>query len=314
MNLKDFEYIMEIARQESISKAAARLYLSQPTLTKFLKRVEGEFETRLFDRVGKKMILTEAGKCCVEKAEQILELNDQMNKNIQYIRQSNKGMVRIGTSASRGEFFISRVLPKMKQICPQIHFSLMVEAKRDLQKKLEENEVDIIFVSNYAERPYLDYVRIAQEEMVLVVPNGHELIQKSEVRENFSYPYVGIEDWIQYPFVAAQRRMTTGQYTALLFEHYERKPEIVLEVNSMQLIYSAVCQEIGISITPSMPCIPREHQKLRYLSFEDEQNIQWYFTAITNSGRAMYPEVKELISIVQKEYKASSGKQADEAR
>ena len=56
MNIKDFEYIAEIAAQESISKAAARLYLSQPTLTKFLKKIEAEFDTPLFYRVGKKMI------------------------------------------------------------------------------------------------------------------------------------------------------------------------------------------------------------------------------------------------------------------
>lgn len=54
MNIKDFEYIAEIAAQESISKAAARLYLSQPTLTKFLKKIEAEFDTPLFYRVGKK--------------------------------------------------------------------------------------------------------------------------------------------------------------------------------------------------------------------------------------------------------------------
>ena len=75
MDTKDFEYLVEIARQESLSKAAARLYLSQPTLTKFLKKIEAEYGTPLFDRVGKKMVLTEAGRCCVQKSEQILALN-----------------------------------------------------------------------------------------------------------------------------------------------------------------------------------------------------------------------------------------------
>jgi len=74
MDTKDFEYLVEIARQESLSKAAARLYLSQPTLTKFLKKIEAEYGTPLFDRVGKKMVLTEAGRCCVQKSEQILAL------------------------------------------------------------------------------------------------------------------------------------------------------------------------------------------------------------------------------------------------
>lgn len=110
MNIKDFEYIAEIAAQESISKAAARLYLSQPTLTKFLKKIEAEFDTPLFYRVGKKMIPTPAGQACVEKARRIIELNDQMNKNVKSLRDKSRGSVRIGTSAGRGEFFIDRIL------------------------------------------------------------------------------------------------------------------------------------------------------------------------------------------------------------
>ena len=86
MDTKDFEYLVEIARQESLSKAAARLYLSQPTLTKFLKKIEAEYGTPLFDRVGKKMVLTEAGRCCVQKSEQILALNRELDDRIRLLR------------------------------------------------------------------------------------------------------------------------------------------------------------------------------------------------------------------------------------
>ena len=104
MNIKDFEYIAEIAAQESISKAAARLYLSQPTLTKFLKKIEAEFDTPLFYRVGKKMIPTPAGQACVEKARRIIELNDQMNKNVKSLRDKSRGSVRIGTPRAGASF------------------------------------------------------------------------------------------------------------------------------------------------------------------------------------------------------------------
>lgn len=302
MNIKEFEYIVEIARQESISKAASRLYLSQPTLTKFLKKIEDEFETPLFDRVGKKMILTAAGKCCVKKAEEILELNEQMNKQIQALRKSDSGFIRIGTSASRGEYFINRVLNQLMEEYPHLTIHLTVEAKADLQKKLENDELDVIFVSNYAERPYLDYTKIAQEEMVLVVPEHHPLMQKAVCREHFRYPYVALEDWIHCRFIVAHSRLTTGQYTKLLFQHYGQQPPIAMELGSLQLIYSAVQKGIGISIAPSMPLFQTEHQGLKYLSFEDEQNIQWYFSAITKRCISLPPAVKRLIAITKEAY------------
>lgn len=302
MNTKDFEYIVEIARQESISKAAARLYLSQPTLTKFLQKVEAEFGTPLFDRIGKKMIPTAAGKCCIEKAERILELNDQMNKNVQALCQSDRGMIRVGISASRGEFFIHRIFPKMTRKYPNVSFYLVVEAKRDLQKKLEDDEIDVMFTSNYAERPDLEYTRIAQEEMVLVVPADHELLSKAVKKKEFRYPYVPVEDWIKYPFVTVASRLTTGQYTRLLFQHYQEKPVVQLEVGSVPLVYSAVSQRIGIAIVPSMLLISEEYRDLKYLSFDDAQNIQWYFAAITKRDKSLHPAVREMIEIARNEY------------
>ena len=111
MDTKDFEYLVEIARQESLSKAAARLYLSQPTLTKFLKKIEAEYGTPLFDRVGKKMVLTEAGRCCVQKSEQILALNRELDDRIRLLRQHDKGVIRIGISHSRSDFFLHYIIP-----------------------------------------------------------------------------------------------------------------------------------------------------------------------------------------------------------
>lgn len=306
MNTKDFEYIVEIASQESISKAAARLYLSQPTLTKFLKKTEEEFGTPLFDRVGKKMVPTAAGKCCVEHAKRILEIHEQMSRDIHSLKEINHGCIRIGTSASRGEFFINRILPKMIKKYPDLSFTLRLEAKEDLLEKLDAGELDIIFASNHAERPYLEYTRIAQEEMVLVVPERHELLQRAVVQKSFRYPFVSLEDWISFPFILANVRMTTGQYTRLLFQHYQKHPPVALEVYSLQMIYSAVSQNIGITIAPSMPLCQSEHQSLRYLSFEDEQNVQWYFTAITKSRISVHPAVRELIQTVKEQYHITS--------
>lgn len=302
MNVKDFEYIAEIAAQESLSKAAARLYLSQPTLTKFLKKAEGEFGTPLFYRVGKKMIPTPAGQACVEKARDIIALNDQMNKNVQSLRDHSRGSVRIGTSAGRGAFFIDRVLGEMTRRYPQACFTLNLEAKADLLEKLENDELDIIFASNSSERPYLRYFNIAREEMVLVVPDGHPLLEKVSPREGYTYPYAALDDWIGYPFIMANIHMNTGQYVRLLFDHYKRTPNTVLEIASLQYIYTAVLRGIGITIAPSMPLCGSEHEHLHYLSFDDDRGIQWHFSAITRSQVIPSGAMEELIRLTEQAY------------
>lgn len=303
MNVKDFEYVAAIAEQESISKAAASLYLSQPTLSKFLQKIEAEFEIPLFYRVGKRMIPTPAGVVCVEKAKQIIDLNEQMNHQILSVRQQEHGYLRIGTSASRGEFFVTQILTGMRKAYPKTRFSLTLSAKNDLLQQLEQGELDIVFTSNSSERSYLKYINIVEEEMVLVVPAGHELEKLAVWRTGFSYPYVERRDWIAYPYILADIKMNTGQYARMLFDHYQQSPPIALEIASMQHIYSAVSKKIGITIAPNMPQFQAEHQSLRYLSFEDDRNIQWHFTAIMKSQTPELPITEKLIQLVKEYYK-----------
>lgn len=299
MNVREFEYIAEIAAQESISKAAARLYLSQPTLTKFLKKIEDELETPLFYRIGKRMIPTPAGTVCIERSRQILQLHRQMNAEIQHIREQDTCSIRIGASASRGEFFISRILPEMTRLFPKATFHLSLEAKSSLMRRLENDELDVIFVNNAVRRPYLEYFDIAVEEMALIVPDGHPLLEKAVPSPHSQYPRAALADWISYPFIIANESMNSGQYARTLFQHFGQTPPIVLELGSISLIYSAVRQNIGISIVPSMPQF--ESTPLHYLSFDDDRNIQWHFTAIKKPqhGPAL---LTELIQLVKEQY------------
>lgn len=90
-NVRDFEYITEIARYGSISKAAEALYLSQPTLTKFLQRVEREAGQPLFHRVGKRFVLTPAGEVYVARAKSILQLEHQLQQELSDLAAMRSG-------------------------------------------------------------------------------------------------------------------------------------------------------------------------------------------------------------------------------
>ena len=304
MNIKDFEYLSEIASQESISKAAARLYLSQPTLTKFLQKKEEEFGTLLFHRIGKRMVPTPAGIICIEKSRKILEMNEEIDKEVNLLRQIDCGYIRIGIQNSRAHFFVTEILPVMKQKFPHFSVVLNCSTKTSLLNLLEQGELDIVFVSNSAERPYLNYIPIFQEAMVLVVPEKHELLSKAVQKPGFQYPYVAINDWNQYPFILASIQLATGQYTKLLFEHYQLKPDVVLEITgSLHYIYTSVAQGLGIAIAPSIPLSCMEDKNIQYLSFEDDRNITWIYTAITRGQISHSPAISALIELVKLKYR-----------
>lgn len=120
-NVRDFQYISEIARYGSISKAAEALYISQPTLTKFLQRVERETGVPLFHRAGKKLLPTPAGEVYVEKARSI----------------------RLGTTAGRADHTVSAILPRFARQYPGVRVLLTMGHTQQLLRMIYNNELDI---------------------------------------------------------------------------------------------------------------------------------------------------------------------------
>ena len=254
------------------------------------------------------MVLTEAGRCCVQKSEQILALNRELDDRIRLLRQHDKGIIRIGISHSRSEFFLHYIIPAFVQRYPDLNFILTQNTRTSLHELLENEELDAIFVSNYSQRPYLDYVSIAREEMVLVVPEEHPLLREAVPSAQSRYPHVSHEAWSQYPFVAVPPKLMTGQYTRQLFQQCHIQPRIVLEVSTLHSVYTAVAQNIGIGIAPSMPTTSDATRSLRYLSLDDPQNLQWSFAAITRSQVSVHPVVREIIQMAQRVYQELSEK------
>ena len=92
MKSREYEYIQTIANELNITRASERLFVSQPALSRFLKNVEKDLGTLLFERIGKKMVLTPAGKVYVEKAREIIDLDSQMRNTIQELDKQNEAL------------------------------------------------------------------------------------------------------------------------------------------------------------------------------------------------------------------------------
>ncbi len=104
MNIKDYRYIVEIAEQESISKAAAVLYITQSALTKFLQRIEEELGAPLFFRRGNRLALTEIGQYYVAKGRRIIELDYELELDISKMIEKKNKYIRLGYSMGRGDY------------------------------------------------------------------------------------------------------------------------------------------------------------------------------------------------------------------
>lgn len=306
MNNKDYAYIVEIARQGSISKAANRLYITQPALSRFLQRTEEELGTPLFYKAGKQLVPTTAGECYLEHARIILQQNMKMQEELDQIIHNNTNVIKIGASASRGEFLASWLLPLFYRKYPEFRTKVSLNTKTKLLQMLENHELDVIFVNTAAEPLEHICFHIAREDMVLLVNDGHFLLEEAEVRERYRYPFVRAERWKDCPFIIPVSTMNTGQFMRNYLRHLRFTPPIVSEIENLGLIFSAVENKMGISIVPSMPHQSVFRQRLHYLALEGEENGIWNFSAVIRADTDTSKGIKKLIDTAKEVYAAVS--------
>ena len=267
MNTKDFEYLVALARNKSILKASQELYISQPALSKFLQRMEQEAGTRLFQHVGKNLVPTSAGEYCIEKAIEILHLNDQIENHLSDTAHLAAGRIRLGLPMSRTDGFLSRILPRFCSVYPGIHLEIVEEAAQILLQKVQSGELGIIFINCREPISGLQYQEVSEEEMVLAAPASYKLAPLAFKKPGYRFACLRPEDWRELPYIMLSQDQATRTFTNQYFQLHGIVPRTVLQIRNLGQAVNAVHHGLGVTITPSMLSpLETEQQQIQYFS------------------------------------------------
>ncbi|PNV62018.1 hypothetical protein C0033_10210 [Clostridium sp. chh4-2] len=311
MNVKDFEYLVSIGRCGSISKAAQELYISQPALSKFLQRIEAEAGTKLFQHVGKSLVPTFAGEYCIEKASEIIYLNDQINNRLNDVAKLQCGRIKIGLPMSRTNFFISHILPAFYEQYPGIHVVIVEEAASVLLQKIRTGELNLIFINYTEELPYLVYEKVSEEEMVLAAPDNMGLNAYSTHQDGYAYPCLKPENWYKLPFIMLSRDQATRSFTMQYFSLHKITPNTVLQIRNLGQALNAVRRGLGVTITPAIPCTnDSEKYSISYFSLPSQEGPFTRKTALVYREDTYLSQAEEGLIRIIKNVVNVSGQQA----
>lgn len=300
MNVKDFEYIVEIANQGNITRAAERLYITQSALTKFLQKKEQEIGAALFIRQGGELVPTSIGKCCVEKAKKVLEINGTLNEELERELFKKNGEMRLGLSASRYRFVLQSVLPIFYKRYPAANVMINNRSTYDLVRLLQQGDFNVLLASYTKELPDLEYHLVGEEEMVLAVPKGHRLIKQAKQETGQRYPVLHGNDWTNERLIVPSSQLTvTGQYVRYFLKRNDITPANTLNIQGLDNVRLAVAQGLGVAITPSIPLYPDEN--LAYLSIEQERALR-KIVVVTQKEEHGNKQIRNFIQILKKAY------------
>lgn len=182
MELRVLRYFLAVAREQNITAAAERLYLSQPTLSKQLMDLEKELGKKLFIRGNRKITLTEEGEFLRRHAQEIIDLTDKTESAFRQSDENITGDIYIGCGETEGMRMLVKVMKKLHETYPDIHYHMYSGNDEDVAERLEKGLVDFgLFVGNTNLEKY-NYLKLPYSDTWgLLMRNDHPLAEKQSI-------------------------------------------------------------------------------------------------------------------------------------
>src|SRR5699024_58748 len=181
MELKELEHFIAVVDYEGFSKAASNIYVSQPTLSKSIKKLEETLNVILFERSTRKLELTDAGQLVYNKAIKIINATEELKISLDDLLHVPSGDIKIGIPPLIGTLFFPVIAKKFDQIHPQISLHLSEHGAKRIEYLIEDGKVDVgIVVLPVNERKFT-VTPFINEEFRLFVHSNHPLANRKKV-------------------------------------------------------------------------------------------------------------------------------------
>ncbi|WP_219838515.1 LysR family transcriptional regulator [Paenibacillus sp. R14(2021)] len=281
MNIENIEAFVYVNHYGSFNKAAEVLFLSQPSVTARIQTLERELDCKLFDRLGKQIALTEKGRQFLPYAQQIMQTFQKGKLHMQQ-RKSVPHELRIGATVSVSNYVIPSLLPKLKQLYPDLHIKLATASTDDLVNKLHNKEIDLAFVRKVVHPTLLSYT-FYEDPIKLYVYEEHPFTQQNEI---------SIEEISFQPLVFFECGSFDWMRVHRVFESLNRQPNIEYLVDNSEAAKKLVLERAGICFLPDL-CVQEEVREKRLfpIAFKEINGIMLQTNLIARNGEhAMFAE------------------------
>jgi DNA-binding transcriptional LysR family regulator len=204
MDFKQIEAFVYVAKYKSFSKAAEKLLLSQPTISTHINTLEEELNVKLFDRLSKEVVLTEAGQILFPYSVDMMDLRERAHEAIKEFLNDVSGKLRIGSSTIVSEFIVPKIIREFKKEYPKTYFTFDVGNSQTIVQRVFDGVLDLAIVTRKIPKKDLDYKLFIKDKIVLAVYNGHPLYTRDSIF---------LEEILHEPFIV--RDMGSGTRAAV---------------------------------------------------------------------------------------------------
>lgn len=262
MELRQLEYFMAVCRELHFTRAAEKLGIAQPSLSQQIRLLEHEIGTPLFDRVGKRTVITEAGKTLLHHSYNVFHELAQANAAISEIRGLSRGSLKIGALLTVVNYLLPPTVMEFHRKYPKVELSVLGLRTGDIIEKLLNNELDLGIVYLPLEQEELVTVPLCEASLALAAPKEHPITKE---------PYVTLNILKEVPSILLPDSYSLRQLLNQKCLELRFTPQPILEMSTMESIIHMVANGMGVTVLPKAYLDHINHPKVQIVPISNPE-------------------------------------------
>ncbi len=242
-SFKQLEVFCKIVETGSFSKAAEEVFLTQSSVSERIANLERQIGAKLFDRIGKKVFLTDVGKLFYRYAKRLLEEKERISEEIQDFLGVKKGKLSIGGSTIPGEYILPKVIKKFNERYPLINVNISVHDSKKVQNMVLNGTFQLGIIGFIQPDQNIRCKSLWKDELVVAVPKGHRWMERKEIelKELFEEPFIMREE-------GSGTLRTMEEYLKRYEPDFKKKFKVITHLGSSTAVKEGIKAGLGISI------------------------------------------------------------------
>jgi len=247
VNLRALQYFVKLAELQHFSKAAEACFVSQPTLSTQIMKLEEELGVQLVERIPRKVQLTPVGKEIAERARHVLRDIEQIRMTARRSRDPETGTLKLGIFPTLAPYLLPHVVPGVRKRFPALKLQLSEEKTEDILQQLEDGELDAALLALPLDEDGLEVEILFEEPFLLALPESHPLADKAQIE---------MEDLVDAELLLLEDGHCLREHALEVCALAGARERVDFHATSMETLRQMVAADVGITLMPVLSVKP----------------------------------------------------------
>ncbi|MBE0670888.1 MAG: LysR family transcriptional regulator [Anaerolineales bacterium] len=292
MEIHQLTYFVAVAETGSFSRAAERCNITQPSLSQQIMKLEQELGEALFERLPRKVVLTDAGRILLPRAISILgdlqDIKHTLNQNV----DAGHGLLHVGFIPTIAPFVLPRVIKRFSQEYPNAHLTVQEDITESLVRDLVDGKLDIGITSMPIHNKLIRTQELLTEPLLVASSRKNDIITRASIR---------VKELDDFPFIALSEMHCLGEQIQSFCHLQGLELKVVCDTSQLTTVQNCVAFGLGVSLIPRAMALSDTTNRITYRTLSDT-SPQRKIAAATRIDRTPSFLAQKFIEIVREEY------------